>query len=73
MESNSVSRNICRKIYIKKRYNHDDDDLSNVVSLLGKRKLVDAFGEEIYNEKERYGQDIPVDFFKSNSGHGIYN
>lgn len=40
-------------------------------SILGKRKLVDAFGEEIYNDKERYGQDIPVNFFKTNIGHGV--
>jgi len=38
-------------------------------SILGKRKLVDAFGEEIYNDKDRYGQEIPPDFFKNNVGH----
>lgn len=63
--------NTCRKIYIKKRL--VDDGSINLSSILGKRKLVDAFGEEIYNEKERYGQDIPADFFTLNSGHGIYN
>jgi len=42
------------------------------VSILGKRKLVEAFGEEIYKEKERYGQDIPADFFETNIGHGVY-
>ena len=41
------------------------------VSILGKRKLVEAFGEEIYNDKDRYGQDIPADFFKTNIGHGV--
>ena len=40
-------------------------------NILGKRKLVEAFGEEIYKEKDRYGQDIPADFFKTNIGHGV--
>jgi hypothetical protein len=55
----------------KKRLVHDDS--INLCSNLGKRKLVDAFGLEIYNEKERYGQDILADFFTSNSGHCVYN
>lgn len=42
------------------------------VSILGKRKLDEAFGEEIYKEKERYGQDIPTDFFQTNIGHRVY-
>ena len=42
------------------------------VSILGKRKLAEAFGEEVYNDKERYGQDIHTDFFKTNIGHGVY-
>lgn len=62
-----------RKIYIKKRVFNDGGDDTIIVSSLCKRKLVEAFGMEIYNEKERYGQDIDVDFFKSNSGHGVYN
>ena len=66
-----TSNNSNIKIYIKKRL--VDDDSINLCSILGKRKLVDAFGLEIYNEKERYGQDIPTDFFTLNSGHGIYN
>jgi len=41
------------------------------VTILGKRKLVDAFGEEIYNERDRYGQDIPAHLFETNIGHGI--
>ena len=73
MESNYLrnTNTTCRKIYIKKRL--VDDDSINLCSILGKRKLVDAFGLEIYNEKERYGQDIPTGFFTLNSGHGIYN
>jgi hypothetical protein len=42
----------------------------NNISSLGKRKLADAFGEKIYNEQERYGQEITADFFKTNIGHG---
>ena len=42
------------------------------VSILGKRKLVQAFGEEIYNDRDRYGQDIPADFFDTNVGHGVF-
>lgn len=42
------------------------------ISILGTRKLAEAFGEGIYNDKERYGQDIPTDFFKTNIGHGVY-
>jgi hypothetical protein len=41
-------------------------------NVLGKRKLSDAFGEEIYNDQHRYGQNIPADFFKTNIGHGVY-
>jgi len=41
-------------------------------SILGKRKLVDAFGPSIYNEEMRYGQSIPPDFFKTNVGHNCY-
>ena len=41
------------------------------VRILGKRKLANAFGQQIYNDKDRYGQDIPVDFFKTNIGHGV--
>ena len=40
-------------------------------SILGKRKLVEAFGLEIYNDKDRYGQDITSDFFVTNIGHGV--
>ncbi len=40
-------------------------------SILGKRKLADAFGEEIYYNKERYGQEILPNFFKYNIGHGV--
>jgi hypothetical protein len=45
---------------------------SCIPSRLGKRKLVDAFGKDIYNDKDRYSQDIPDDFFKCNMGHGVY-
>lgn len=57
------------KKYIFKRHS---GPIVQQVSILGKRKLDEAFGEEIYKEKERYGQDIPVDFFQTNIGHGVY-
>lgn len=41
-------------------------------SVLGKRKIVDAFGLEIYNDKDRYGQDISNDFFNNHIGHNSY-
>jgi len=68
--------NSSKKIIIKKRPDikrrgdikieeqlHDD---------LGKRKLADSFGSQIYNDNERYNQDIPDDFFKTNIGHNVY-
>jgi len=59
-----------KKLIIKKRHdiNISDDSSSD----LGKRKLCDSFGEQIYNDKERYGQDIPADFFNNNTGHNVY-
>jgi hypothetical protein len=48
------------------------DPQPNKKNVLGKRKLADAFGEEIFNDKDRYGQDIPDNFFKTNVGHGVY-
>lgn len=47
------------------------------VSVLGKRKLREAFAKDgtegIYGnfDNERYGQEIPNDFFKNNIGHGV--
>lgn len=63
------------KLYLYAKYGNkrpeffDPQPKNNV---LGKRKLADAFGEEICNDKIRYGQDIPDDFFKTNVGHGVY-
>ena len=57
----------CKKPIIRRRPGH----IIEQVSILGKRKLIKAFGLEIYNDKERYGQDIPSDFFKTNIGHGV--
>ena len=53
------------KPIIKRRFGYNKDIY--LPSILGKRKLVDAFGLEIYNDKERYGQEIPPDFFKTNT------
>jgi hypothetical protein len=60
---------IKKKLVIKKRY---PIELSIItIPILGKRKLVDAFGLEIYNDIDRYGQEIPPDFFVKNFGHGV--
>jgi hypothetical protein len=58
-----------KRIIIKKRRNFD----TNITPILGKRKLVEALGDKIYNDHFRYGQEIPADFFKNNVGHGVYN
>jgi hypothetical protein len=66
-EKKIVKEGSVRKIIIKKR---DDINISvENSSDLGKRNLVHSFGLQIYNDKERYGQDIPADFFKTNIGH----
>lgn len=41
-------------------------------SILGKRKADEAFGPDSYDE-DRYGQNIPNDYFKNNIGHGVKN
>lgn len=60
-----------KKVIIKKR--PDINILDEVSSDLGKRKITLSFGPQIYNDKERYGQDIPPDFFNTNIGHGVTN
>jgi len=55
----------CKKIIIKKR--PDINITDEVSSDLGKRKM----DKDTLN-KERYGQDIPDDFFKTNIGHNVY-
>jgi hypothetical protein len=47
------------------------DRRSRVGSILGKRKAEEAFGRGM-NDKERYGQEIPPDFFKLNHGHNAF-
>jgi len=42
-----------------------------IPSILGKRKIADAFGPGMH-DKERYGQEIEPEFFKNNIGHGVY-
>jgi len=39
--------------------------------ILGKRKLDEAFGQQIYNDADRYGQEIISGFFKTNIGHSV--
>ena len=46
-------------------------DETSLVSLLGKRSFIEAFGEDTSDE-ERYGQAIGDDFFVSNVGHGVF-
>jgi hypothetical protein len=64
------------KSYLYSKYDNKRSDLfepqPKKKNVLGKRKLADAFGEEIYNDQDRYGQDIPDDFFKTNVGHDVY-
>jgi hypothetical protein len=52
-------------IKIEEKTNND------IPSILGKRKLQDAFGVGTH-DKERYGQEIQPDFFVNNVGHGVY-
>ena len=40
-------------------------------SILGKRTIEEAFGTGM-NDKERYGQEIPPDFFIYNRGHNAF-
>ena len=41
-------------------------------SILGKRKLQEAFGFGTH-DKERYEQESEPDFFVNNVGHGVYS
>jgi hypothetical protein len=66
---NNAKESGFRKLIIKKKH---INILNEIPSDLGKRNLADSFGIEIYNDKERYGQDIPTDFFKTNIGHLVY-
>jgi len=69
-EEAATATNNNRKPVIKRK---DDINIPDEIpSDLGKRNLVDSFSVEIYNDKERYGQDIPADFFKTNIGHNVY-
>ncbi len=43
-----------------------------ISSILGKRKLGEAFGERIYHDQARYGQPIPPEYFLRNTGHCCY-
>ncbi len=47
------------------------EDTHRVPSILGKRKIEDAFGLGMH-DKERYGQEVQPDFFKNNIGHCVY-
>lgn len=49
---------------VKKKYSSEN------ISILGKRKLEDAFGYGSH-DTERYGQEISPDFFKTNYGHSV--
>lgn len=43
-----------------------------VVSILGKRKMEEAFGRGT-NDDARYGREIPPDFFNTNHGHIVFS
>jgi len=58
-----------KTLIIRKRASNEI--IIDIVPILGKRKLSEAFGLEIYNDTERYGQEIPSDFFVTNVGHGV--
>jgi hypothetical protein len=57
-----------KTLIIRKRASNE---IIDIVPIIGKRKLSEAFGLEIYNDTERYGQEIPSDFFVANVGHGV--
>lgn len=50
----------------------DSRMLPPMPSILGKRKLGEAFGERIYDDQARYGQAIPPDYFVNHMGHNCY-
>ncbi len=56
-----------RKPIIRRR----PEMIVSVTSILGKRKLEDAFGQGMH-DYERYGQEIPPDFFNTNRGHNAF-
>ncbi len=56
-----------RKPVLKRRHG----SLQHVESILGKRTIEEAFGCGM-NDRARYGQEIPPDFFKNNHGHTVY-
>jgi hypothetical protein len=70
--SGNIHINFQEKTYKKPVIKRRPGPIIEPVSILGKRKLVQAFGEEIYNDRDRYGQDIPADFFDTNVGHGVF-
>jgi len=44
----------------------------HVASILGKRKLEEAFGRGMH-DRARYGREISPDFFKTNHGHIVFS
>jgi hypothetical protein len=51
---------------------HFHEEVKFVIkSILGKRKLCDAFGFEYSGDEERYGQIISDNFFNTNVGHNV--
>jgi hypothetical protein len=67
----SPKRKLSEKKTLVIRKRASTEIIIDIISMLGKRKLSNAFGLEIYNDKERYGQEIPADFFVTNFGHGV--
>jgi hypothetical protein len=58
---------IRRKYVLRRRPDYE----LPIGSVLGKRKMEDAFGLGM-NDEERYGQKIPSDFFNTNIGHNVF-
>ena len=57
------------KAVLPKRDN-TNNNTTNVVSILGKRKFNHAFESESFDD-DRYGQHITSDFFDKNVGHDV--
>jgi hypothetical protein len=68
ISNNIYMKSLERKKPILKRRKEFTEPIG---STLGKRTVEEAFGQG-NNDKERYGQEIPPDFFKLNHGHNIY-
>jgi hypothetical protein len=65
--SNNIHRKLERRTPILKRRQEFAEPIG---SALGKRTMEEAFGQGT-NDKERYGQEISPNFFRTNVGHNV--